>query len=544
MQAVELVEADAPAARPGGGTGTARRLGPTVTDEPENPPPPRRLLDARARRLWRRWWPLPVAFALAAGAVQYGVDRHEHRLDARYAAVPGFVDPVRAPVSTRWKGDDTVAQAVYRGTVVGTRLVGPSLRPGGAVDVVAIDLRSGRRLWSTRVEQPDIRRGDAIIPVYLVTCAPVQPAHAAPRLVACLSSTDVDTAGTIDGSAVAGPATASRLFVLDVATGATVRSFGVDAAEAVAAQAPAAVGGSAGATPAGAAPGAPTGTADGGTAVLVRALDRGGARVWAVDLATGHRLWAATAPAPTDHDRRNAPAHVWLAAGQAVVEDGTQWATRFTVADGRRVASDGRWLDTTIAPDGSHLWLTTMPAGLDPPGTAPADAAATRATLLGPGGVTTADGRAVAARADDGSLPGLLLVDTGTLVGVDAATGDVRWRSDVASGAALDGAVVLRGVVYLVTPTGVTAVDGDTGRTRWTHDTAEGSRTSSIVTDGRHVLALAMPLTNQVEPLQVVALDPGDGDVAWTSAAPGGVSFGFGSGRVLLGWGDGIRRIG
>jgi len=528
MQAVDLVEVVPPGPP---STGRARRGAPADPTDPfgRGEPPARPADPHRARRLWRRWWPVPVAVVLAAGAVQYGVDRHERHQDAQFAAVPGFVDPVRPPVSTRWTGDGTVMQAVNRGTVIGTRVVGPSLGGDGSVDVVAVDLRSGREQWRTRVEGPDIRRGDAGLPVYLVTCAAVQPTDVAPRLAVCLSSTDVGTAGAIDGSAVAGPGTDSRLVVLDVATGRTVRSFPVDAAEAVGAQAAAGTAGS-------------TRSPDGGTAVLARALDRGGARVWAVDLATGRQAWAATAPAPTDHDRRNAPAHVWLAGGQAVVEDGTAWTTRFAVRDGTLVATDGRWLAATTSPDGARLWLTTMPAGLDPPGTAPADAAATQAVFLGPGGVTTAAGRAVDTRADDGSLPGLGLVDTGTLAGVDTATGAVRWRADLPSGG--DGAAVLRGVVYVVTPTGVAAVDGRSGRTLWTSATPEGRSTSSLATDGRHVLALAMPLADQQDGLEVVALDPDDGHVAWSSPVPDGVSFGLALGRVLLGWGDGVHRIG
>ncbi|MDM7854508.1 outer membrane protein assembly factor BamB family protein [Cellulomonas alba] len=527
MQAVELVEADARAA-----PAAAASAPPDPGLEPSPAARARRSVPpAHVRRALRRWWPVPVALALAAGAVQYGVDLHERHVDARYAAVPGFVDPVRPPVSTRWTGDGVVAQAVDRGTVIGTRLVGPSLAENGAVDVVGIDLRSGHEQWRTRVEQPDIRRGVAVLPVYLVVCAPVQSAAVPPRLVVCLSSIDVGTAGAIDGSAVVGPATTSRLFVLDAATGRTVRSFEVDAAEAVGAQA----------SPVRAGATAPP---DGGTAVLARGLDRGGADVWAVDLATGRRVWASTAAAPTDHDRSNGPAHVWVAAGQAVVEDGTAWATRFAVADGTLVATDGRWLSAVTSPDGARLWLTTMPAGLDPPGTAPADAAATRATFLGPVGVRSADGRAVDTRADDGSLPGLLLTDTGTIVGLDAATGDVRWVSSVDSGGVLGGATVLRGTVYVVTTTGVAALDGRTGRTRWSYDTDDGRSTSGLATDGRHLLALAMPLANQEDPLDVVALDPSDGHVAWVSAVPDGVNFGWAEGRVLLGWGSGIRRIG
>lgn len=139
--------------------------------------------------------------------------------------------------------------------------------------------------------------------------------------------------------------------------------------------------------------------------------------------------------------------------------------------------------------------------------------------------VTRLPGLPAPLTADDGSAPGVVVVDVGTrLLGVDAATGATRWSLDTW----LEAALLVDGVLVLVGDTQVAAVDARDGRELWHHDGLAVA--AAPASDGS--LVLVPVLTGGGS--RVVAFDLHDGGRYWSVDGPAGLQNVVGAGGSLL----------
>lgn len=137
--------------------------------------------------------------------------------------------------------------------------------------------------------------------------------------------------------------------------------------------------------------------------------------------------------------------------------------------------------------------------------------------------------------------------DAGRLTARDLATGEERWRVDVASTSVLRGApLVADGTVYIGAGTdgGITALDAATGEVRWTTPTPDRVTVylQPTLVDGA-LYAATGPTSGTSD--TVYALDPATGDVRWSTDVGELVYAGpaVADGYVVVGNGDDGRLI-
>jgi hypothetical protein len=136
-------------------------------------------------------------------------------------------------------------------------------------------------------------------------------------------------------------------------------------------------------------------------------------------------------------------------------------------------------------------------------------------------------GIAVPVAPDDGSAPGLLLVQRldgtldGLLAAVDARTGRTLWERAVHRGT-YSPLIVLDGVVYGDGGTSVWALDLLTGEEHWS-TAAQLGQVGTWFTDGESLLRTESDPTTGA--LALSADDLGDGHRAWTAPLPEGITW-------------------
>jgi outer membrane protein assembly factor BamB len=165
-----------------------------------------------------------------------------------------------------------------------------------------------------------------------------------------------------------------------------------------------------------------------------------------------------------------------------------------------------------------------------------------RTLLLGADGSGTGevDGQVQALAPDDGSAPGVLVVEAADgslqrlLRGVDAASGEVLWERP-SDGMAPTNRLLLDGVLYGSGGSTVWAVDAATGEERWR---AEGGTLDDyrLMTDGVHLLRVERDPDTGAAGLAAYAL--GSGRRAWATPLPPGVDSVWAQGGILYGQGD------
>jgi outer membrane protein assembly factor BamB len=171
-----------------------------------------------------------------------------------------------------------------------------------------------------------------------------------------------------------------------------------------------------------------------------------------------------------------------------------------------------------------------------------------RTTFLGRGPDVVLDGRLVDVPVDDGSVPGLLLLDDGDLQAYDQGSRAPRWSvAQTMAGSA----IVVRGRVYLSTVSGLVAVDGRTGEELWHTPQPESRTLGALVTDGVHLLSAqqrpdAAGEVSQddwpgVGELAAYAFD--DGRELWRVDLPEDFLGVWPSGSTLVGWGPGRSAV-
>jgi outer membrane protein assembly factor BamB len=434
MREVELVEAaDEPGRSRSGAYPHPHQRVRVELDDTADRPGAESPDDVSAARTWVRqhalWLVASVTLVVCALVVTQAVlDRREDARVAALAAIPGIVPPVDASIGVLWRADPELATALQSGAVVEGVLVGGTQDPSGAPLVVGLDPDTGAVAWRTPVDLPTATGASvsSASPDLWISCTPV--AHGDSHVAACtaqqygeevegvpeLSVWVVDPA---DGQVLADrqvPGTWGLAFVDDALvvarplTGTTNR-WQVEATEVVSGE-----------------PRwtwtTPTGTGDqepSGTASLQSFEDH-------LVLVVDTRAWALTPAGEPVVDVTLDPSS-WLQPARAGAFIESRWGSSvysgtLLLADGSRVPIDetAGWLavDDGTAPD---ILLTVGQA---------------------PGGADGLSGRS--ARTGErlwhvsGSIVTSLLLDgtvyvatSDALVAVDAATGDVRWRTEI-----------------------------------------------------------------------------------------------------------------
>lgn len=426
------------------------------------------------RHLLRRWWPVPVVLVLAlaaAGAV--GAQRDRERAE-RLAAVPGVVRPLDGPPDVLWSTPATPADQLLlaRGLLV---VVQPDT---DAWHATAHDVRTGEARWTADVapaaraamEPAPVRCPDPGVDVgAVVVCLATEPAPVyADDPDGTVASGDVAAFSEVD---VALPET--RVVALAARDGTTLGTWTL-LGELVAAGR---VGDDVVVV-----------TVDGEEHVVVARREG----------ATGDVRWAWRSPVPIRGVSVRALTSVEVT-GELVVVAGS--ATRvLDVADGTEL---------TAAPDFSFLRVVPLRAGF---GTwSPVQGGA----VHDPAGAVTArvPGLPAPLTVDDGSEPGLVVLDAGTaVVAHDAATGEERWRASTA----LDPEALVDHRLVVVGASRYGVVDARTGAEVWDEELGAPLPWPPL-TDGTLVLGPALGPDGST---QLVGRGVPDGVRYWSVAVP------------------------
>ncbi|NUU18311.1 PQQ-binding-like beta-propeller repeat protein [Cellulomonas humilata] len=479
MLAVELVEHD------------------ELEDAPSTPPP------ARWRPPWR-WVAVPVALVLALAGAQAVTDARERARLAELAAVPGVVRPVDRDLRVLWTPQDGTDSVLWSGIEAAGAMVGLAHAPDGSQAVVAVDRLTGDQRWTTPVAP-----APAVAPADgggsgVGGCVPLPEVS---RRVLCLVSDTYLEYGELSVRTVVG--TLSRLVVVDTGDGAVLGDHP--------------------------APGAVAFTALPGLAVVGVPVGDGGLVVTASDLVTGEQAWRTSLPAPP----RDADDDLYVdgrislfgtAEGMGVVQS----PGRMTLLDPGgvvvRSGIDARSGFEVDAATRTVAALSFAPDGLQ------------RTTFLSRGPDVMLTGNRVTLSADDGSVPGLVLMSDTTVRAYDRGRSTPRWSI---SHAVAGNALVLRGRVYLSTDVGLVAVDARTGEELWRASTPAGRTMGALVTDGRHLLSAQERPDGAGEVTQddwpgvgeLVAYRFADGGEDWRVDLPGDLLGVWSTGSTLVGWG-------
>jgi outer membrane protein assembly factor BamB len=452
---------------------------------PADAPAPEPARARRARALLRRWWPLPVAGAVAVVAWQVAADARDESAAEALRATPGVIaTTVTAPLETTAVASPDLGGALYTGVRTQNGFVaGLALGAGtDPVRVVGVDPGTGEEVWRVDVAEP--------VDAASVGCESGTDGPA--RILWCWISADGD-----DPDA---PAPATRLVEVHLGDHAvrTERDL---------------------------APGSAA-TVVGGT-LVVGTPGEGAVHLVATDTRTGEERWAADVPAPLD------PASTggWLTrAGHHVL---------VSAAGGVWVVDAGTG---EVQAGGVGVAVVRGDRVVEQLGTSPTPLLGTDGT-----GMAEADGQVQQLAPDDGSAPDVLVVEVADgsmqrlLRGVDATTGEVLWERP-SDGMAPTNRLLLDGVLYGSGGTTVWAVDAATGRERWT---AEGGTLQDyrLMTDGVHLLRVERDPADGAPVLAAYAL--GSGRSAWRTPLPPGVDSAWTQGGILYGHGaDGVVVLG
>jgi hypothetical protein len=116
----------------------------------------------------------------------------------------------------------------------------------------------------------------------------------------------------------------------------------------------------------------------------------------------------------------------------------------------------------------------------------------------------TLEGGLVNVTVDDRSDPSLVLTADAELHAWDADTGAERWTSTaitpVAPGAPTPPALIIRGRVYVLGQTGLTALDAQSGKTVWHVPPGNGQLPLELMTDAHHLAVAYEYATNSERP--------------------------------------------
>jgi outer membrane protein assembly factor BamB len=440
---------------------------------PNGEPIASRVNHRRDRDAWlrgaRRWWPVAAGLALVVAGTMVVANRRESARLAAIAGVPGILSPVDGRVAELWRND----AGQYSGLAeLAGRLVGVENHSDGSADVVALDPLTGTAIWRTAARPAggvDVGAHcafpDASRPADGTTVSPV---------IACVV---LDEFVTVVNDAVgeARYPSKARLLVVDAASGAVQSDDQTDPSTSVSFIGTDLV----------------TGRVDADGRVRVTRTDPRGTAV----------RWTFSSPAPVGKDAFGHAA-TWVEVTGDLVTIRSIAATYEGVpgssASSWVLSASGDVIRSRI--DDASEWfgggISVLLAGkvLAEP---TSRASSTAVIDLATGRSFTADATQLATWADDGSLPGLLIMQSpggDHLIGYDLASGRPAWT--VPTGILVGGAVIIDGRIVQAGTAAVTSIDGRTGETIWAtpivHPAATGQDSQPemrlVATDGRLVL--------------------------------------------------------
>ncbi|WP_162243376.1 PQQ-binding-like beta-propeller repeat protein [Cellulomonas sp. Leaf334] len=455
--------------------------------------------EVRAAGRVRRWWAVLLVVVLVLVGAQLALAARDRTLSSRLAQLPGVLPPVEADVRALWRVDATDTEVLTEGVAVEGDLVGVRTGADGAQSVVALDARTGAERWAAPLADPDVVLAQRGARASVTSCLPVPDAgtDATAHRVACLVSDALLAIGIRGRLTVTRPPTTSRVVVVDAADGRVVADRTAPPAIAFA-------------------------VLPGLVAVGVPGHD-GHAEVTAQDLLTGEARWRYTSGRPALDPVGDVSGFGVLAlgGGVAVLEVGS--AVTLLGADGT-VARERQRYDR-LSRDEAATRLEVLSGYL---------AFRPVTTIVQPGRAdVTIPGRLVHRSVDDGSLPGIELIEGSRMQARDATSGDHLWQTDRhTSGPVL----VLQGLVYCTSgdaPGEVVAYDGRSGEVAWSASIGSYDQLVRLMTDGRVLLVGLTPEEGSAAGSLVAFSLPG-GERLWRVPLPDGLDAAWSQGHVLV----------
>lgn len=440
----------------------------------------------------RRWWFAGgvVAVVLVLAGVQWTVDTRERAAVADLAAVPGALDPLGDELEVVRRIGEEETRSLWSSIPVADHTwAGIRVGEDGSQAFTATDLRTGEAVWSTPLLGPHAGRAAGRDKSSGGGCRPgaANPPAQTATWAVCTVTDGYSTFSTATGEERV-PATTTRVAVLDTGDGHLLAEWAVEHDALIDVL-----------------PGL----------VLVGLRRDGNVEIVAHDARTGTERWRHE-DSPAGNTSQPAGSWTFVAAGDVV---GYPDGDSLTVlsAGGEVVRTDlpapGR---ETLATD-PGTGLPVLPAPLVDDG----DTTSTT-TLLARDADPARDrvllGRIIRMTVDDGSVPGLVLTTRDRLYAWDEDTGRPRWDRDLRGGY---GALVVRGRVYLCTPTSVVALDGRYGDTVWESE-APSCSYSGLTTDGQDLLMTSIT-TGTTGPGGMTGYDFATGEVTRRFGFPAGI---------------------
>lgn len=447
----------------------------------------------------RRWWAVLLVGALVLVGAQLALAARDRSLATRFAQLPGALPPVEADVRALWQVDEADAEVLTEGVELDGKLIGVRTGSDGTQSVVALDRRTGEERWTAPLTDPDAVLAQRGARAAVTSCLPVPEAEAdsTEHRVACLVSDALLALGIRGRLTVTRPPTTSRVVVVDATDGRVVADRTAPAAIAFA-------------------------VLPGLVAVGTPGHD-GHAEVTAQDLLTGEVLWTYSSPRPALDPVGDVSGFGVLALGDrvAVLEVGS--SVTLLGADGTVTRERQRY--DRLSRDGAATRLEVLSGYL---------AFRPVTTIVRPGRAdVTIPGRLVHRAVDDGSLPGIELIEGSRMQARDATTGDRLWQTDRhTSGPVL----VLDGLVYCTSgdaPGEIVAYDGRTGALVWSATVGSYDQLARLMTDGR-VLLVGLTPEEGAAAGSLVAFSLTDGERLWRVPLPDGLDAAWTLGHVLV----------
>ena len=458
----------------------------------------------------RRSWLVAVGLVLVLVSATVMADRREAARLSALAAVPGVLAPVEGPVTERWGSTLSLMPGSSLGpspTEVAGLLVVQLNRPSSGVDMVAMDVVTGKEAWRSAVARPgtDSVNTRCVQPTALKGAGAASTAAVVASVVACVVA---DETTVIESPAGPFPVTTkARLVILDAATGAVVSDRPTDPT---------------------------TGISAIGTDLVIGRIDAAGhIQVTRTDsLATGDR-WTFTSADPTSAApaRRRTPI-ISVAGDRMLVSSENSWwvlssggsvVRTWTISPARRPAR--------IAPLLTKTTLFTASAA------APDAVPRMDALDLSTGRTFKVRGYPVTA-VDDGSLTDVILTQSQTnLIAYDTWSGLTRWTVPLAAKTSMmivDGAIVCSGTSEL------RSIDGRTGTTLWRTPAQQPGELSQL-TDGT-IVVVARQVQGQEQAIAAYGLD--DGKLRWQADVAYGRSLFTAGGKLYAEDGRRLAALG
>jgi len=419
----------------------------------------------RARRAW-----VFGAVALIGVAAAVARPAAGEPAPGALAGVRGALTAVDGPVAELWRTDLRVTSALRD---VSGLLVGAVEAPDRSEQLVALHPGTGETAWSTPLRGPGGPRRNG------AECALPDVRSGHDPVAACVV-TDAEEAVDLRSSPGDDGGASARLVLVRTTDGRVLRDEPTDPSATVAALGPDVVTSRVG--------------ADGRVTV-----DRS-------DPVTGEIRWTFTGAEPLRATAYGREAWIGVFGDLVLVGGDTGWV----------LSADGGLVHQWDAGPWGPAWFDIVGDGLLLEAAA---GDATEVVDLHAGRTYGVDGRPVGTVLDDGSVPGLVLVQApGDLLAGYTDRGDRRWTAPDA-GIGASGLLILDGRVIRTHEGALSALDARTGETVWTTPLAPATELA-LTTDGRVVLC------GRRDPDRGVVLGAygvDDGRLRWDVVLPDGV---------------------